>query len=78
MNVWNKYDIPEGFEDTDIDVFIYGLTEQEANRKIQQVMETIKQNTSGKANFVVSKHSVTLLGAYPFRHIQFILRLFRY
>jgi hypothetical protein len=66
------------FEDTDIDVFIYGLTEEQANAKILQVMQTIQRNTGGKANFVVSQHSITLLGVYPYRHVQFILRLYRY
>jgi hypothetical protein len=57
-------------------VFIYGLSPEAASKKIKEVISTIVSNT-GSGHIIVSNHSVTLLGAYPFRHIQFVLRCYR-
>lgn len=69
--------IPASFHNTDIDVFIYGLSPEAASKKILAVCEQINKNSKGGGHILVSQHSVTLLGLYPTRHIQFVLRLYR-
>jgi hypothetical protein len=66
------------FHNSDIDVFVYGLSAEEATKKIFEVCNVINKNTGGGGHVLVSQHSVTLLGIYPFRHVQFVLRLYRW
>ena len=65
------------YHNSDIDVFIYGLSPEEATKKIFSVLGQINKNVSGSGHVLVSQHSVTLLGLYPMRHVQFVLRLYR-
>ena len=67
-----------GFQNSDIDMFIYGLTEEEAVKKVEEILSCICKNTKDTGHLVVSQHSITLLGVYPFRHVQIVLRLYRY
>jgi hypothetical protein len=66
------------FNNLDIDVFVYGLSLEEACKKIFSVCFQINKNTSGVSCLLVSQHSVTLIGIYSIRHVQFILRLYRW
>ena len=66
-----------GFHNSDIDLFIYGLTEKEAAKKVEKLLASIIKNTGDSGHLVVSQHSITLLGVYPYRHVQIVLRLYR-
>ena len=39
-----------GFYNTDIDMFIYGLSVEEANQKIYEIIEKVAQNTGNQGN----------------------------
>lgn len=69
----------KGFESSDLDLFVYGCrTEEEGNEKIRQVYEAVRRNSEGKRDHLVrTKRTVTILGDYPYRHVQIILRLYR-
>jgi hypothetical protein len=57
---------------------IYGLNPQQATEKVLSVLTTIAKNTgSPQSHVLVSPHSITLIGLYPYRHVQIILRLYR-
>jgi hypothetical protein len=59
-------------------MFIYGLNPDSATQKVFEILQTIYKNSEGKlVDILVSSHSITLLGVYPFRHIQIVLRLYR-
>ena len=74
----NRFDsLDYGFHNADIDIFIHGLNPEEATKKIFDVCEKINKNVSGCGKVLISQQSVTLLGLYPVRHVQFILRLYR-
>ena len=67
-----------GFHRSDIDVFVYGLSPEESSKKIQQVISHIVTVMGGgEGHILVSGHSVTLLGVFPSRHVQFVLRCYR-
>ena len=61
---------------SDIDIFLYGLTEEEANKKITYVYDHV----CGACPFQVvcfrSANAVTMVSQYPYRHIQIVLRLY--
>lgn len=61
------------FADADVDVFLYGLTEAEARKKIQDIWELIKK--TGKNCCVRTPHTLTFCASPPQRHIQIVLRL---
>eukprot|EP00339_Tiarina_fusa_P029651 CAMPEP_0117004946 /NCGR_PEP_ID=MMETSP0472-20121206/5747_1 /TAXON_ID=693140 ORGANISM="Tiarina fusus, Strain LIS" /NCGR_SAMPLE_ID=MMETSP0472 /ASSEMBLY_ACC=CAM_ASM_000603 /LENGTH=1154 /DNA_ID=CAMNT_0004706065 /DNA_START=652 /DNA_END=4116 /DNA_ORIENTATION=- len=65
------------FHSSDIDIFVYGLSQFEANEKLRHIYETVKQNTNGSATMIRSKHAITILGEYPYRHTQIILRIYK-
>ncbi len=60
----------------DIDLFVYGLTEEEANKKLVEIYEAITDALPVKAICFRSKHAVTIVSQFPYRHIQIILRLY--
>ena len=65
-----------GFLGNDIDLFIYALIMDEANEKIQEIVETLKKN--GLSNTIlISQHSITILGFYHSKHVQIVLRLYK-
>ena len=72
-------EVTRSFESSDIDLFIYGCkTDEEANQKARHVYSVVKQNSGGKRDHLVrTKRTITILGDYPMRHIQIILRLYR-
>ncbi len=65
------------FTSTDIDLFIYGLNVQQAREKVMNILATIEENTKKKCHLVISDHSITVIGVYPLRHVQIVLRLYR-
>ena len=69
--------IEPSYQMTDIDVFIYGLNPEEASKKIFTVLGQINKNVRGSGHVLISQHSVPLLGLFPAKHIQFVLRLYR-
>ncbi|PRP88491.1 ankyrin repeat protein [Planoprotostelium fungivorum] len=65
------------YSNSDIDLFIYGLNEEDANKKLVEVYESIKDNLPVEAICFRSKYAVTIVSRYPFRHIQIVLRLYK-
>ncbi|PRP85402.1 hypothetical protein PROFUN_06948 [Planoprotostelium fungivorum] len=65
------------YSNSDIDLFIYGLNEEDANKKLVEMYESIKDNLPVEAICFRSKYAVTIVSRYPFRHIQIVLRLYK-
>ena len=61
------------FADADVDIFLYGLTEGEARKKIERIWELAK--SSGKNFCIRTPHTLTFVASPPRRHIQIVLRL---
>lgn len=72
---------------SDIDIFLHGLSEEDANKKVLDVILHVVENrkkiatTLGEPQPVSvvarSSHAITLLGTGKFRPIQFVLRAYR-
>ncbi|GBC03939.1 hypothetical protein RclHR1_05400001, partial [Rhizophagus clarus] len=65
------------YQDSDIDLFIYGLDEDAAKRKMEEIYESVCNAVPWEVSCFRSKHCVTILSQYPYRHIQIILRLYK-
>lgn len=64
--------------DPDIDLYIYGLGPEDANRKVEQVHDTWVRNlppTAQQRLVVKNAKTINLLSSYPHRRIQIVLKL---
>eukprot|EP01128_Nolandella_sp_AFSM9_P004727 TRINITY_DN2170_c0_g2_i1.p1 TRINITY_DN2170_c0_g2~~TRINITY_DN2170_c0_g2_i1.p1 ORF type:complete len:809 (-),score=217.66 TRINITY_DN2170_c0_g2_i1:6-2393(-) len=68
-----------GYRSSDIDMFLYGIRdEKEANEKLRSIYQTVVANTNGGNGDVIRTHrAITILNAFPYRHVQIILRLYK-
>ncbi|KAL6857594.1 hypothetical protein ACO1O0_005035 [Amphichorda felina] len=66
---------------SDIDIFIYGLDEDAAIRKITQIEAVVRKNqrlTHGIGLALRTEHAITFVSPkWPYRHVQIILRLYK-
>lgn len=62
---------------SDVDLFIYGLDEQSALRKLEQIESNIRDAVLCDTTTVRTKNAVTIVTQYPIRHIQIVLRLYK-
>ncbi|KAL8799478.1 MAG: hypothetical protein Q9200_007529 [Gallowayella weberi] len=85
VNVWGK-DVEEPARtdmiECDIDLYFYGLTPDEANRKVQHIYDIWFSNTNPGQAFpqqdpitVKNSKTITLIPKYPARRVQIILKL---
>lgn len=65
------------FRDADVDLFLFGLSEEQAAQKVKDIFFQIQSRTNASCQIVRTRHAVTILGQYPNRHIQVILRLYK-
>eukprot|EP01113_Clastostelium_recurvatum_P045547 TRINITY_DN7836_c0_g1_i1.p1 TRINITY_DN7836_c0_g1~~TRINITY_DN7836_c0_g1_i1.p1 ORF type:complete len:668 (+),score=164.58 TRINITY_DN7836_c0_g1_i1:112-2004(+) len=76
LDIW-EYFHAFAFRASDIDIFIYGLTIEEANRKLVDIFNQIQKHTPSPLVAFRTAHCITLVSAFPYRHIQLILRLYQ-
>lgn len=62
---------------SDVDLFLYGLTEEQATEKIKQIETKIKDSILHETTTIRTKNAVTIVSQYPTRHIQIVLRLYK-
>ena len=77
------------WKDSDIDIFLYGLTEQQAEEKLTYLFTLFKKNLnshtartyqngiSDDIMIVRTQHAVTFYFSYPIRPVQIILRIYK-
>ena len=63
--------------DPDIDIYIYGLGPEDANRKVAEIHDIWVRNLPPSAHRLVVKNAKTinLLSSYPHRRLQIVLKL---
>lgn len=61
---------------SDVDLFLYGLSEQQAIEKIREIEKSVRNSTASEILTVRTKNAVTIVSEYPTRHVQIILRLY--
>lgn len=62
---------------SDVDLFIYGLSEEEAIKKIIQIEQCIKDSILTEITTVRTKNAITIVSQYPTRHVQIVLRVYK-
>eukprot|EP00008_Paramoeba_atlantica_P011906 CAMPEP_0201501246 /NCGR_PEP_ID=MMETSP0151_2-20130828/83485_1 /ASSEMBLY_ACC=CAM_ASM_000257 /TAXON_ID=200890 /ORGANISM="Paramoeba atlantica, Strain 621/1 / CCAP 1560/9" /LENGTH=676 /DNA_ID=CAMNT_0047894737 /DNA_START=43 /DNA_END=2073 /DNA_ORIENTATION=- len=72
--------VPLAESGSDIDLFMYGLSNERATQRVTEIYELVKKNLQSKkqtSEIVRTKNAVTIISSYPFRHVQIILRMYR-
>ncbi|KAF4119991.1 Ankyrin repeat [Geosmithia morbida] len=66
---------------SDIDLFIYGLDEEAAMKKIVEIEATVRENQRlppGSGITLRTQNALTFIGPrWPYRHVQIVLRLYK-
>ncbi|KAK3937074.1 Ankycorbin [Diplogelasinospora grovesii] len=62
---------------SDVDLFLYGLTEEQAIEKIKDIETRVRDALLTETTVVRTKHAITICSQYPTRHIQIVLRLYK-
>lgn len=61
----------------DVDLYLYGLTEEQAIEKIKQIEASVTSAISHETVTVRTKNTITIVSQYPTRHVQIVLRLYK-
>jgi hypothetical protein len=62
---------------SDVDLFLYGLSEEDATKKILQIEQRIKDSILTETTTIRTKNAITIASQYPTRHIQIVLRIYK-
>ncbi|KAJ5746177.1 hypothetical protein N7520_011359 [Penicillium odoratum] len=62
---------------SDVDLFLYGLTEEQAVEKIKHIETKIRNSILHETTTIRTKNTVTIVSQYPTRHVQIVLRIYR-
>lgn len=62
---------------SDVDLFIYGLNEEQAVKKIIEIEKRIKDSILTETTTIRTKNAITIASQYPTRHIQIVLRIYK-
>ncbi|KAH0595957.1 hypothetical protein MHUMG1_06507 [Metarhizium humberi] len=62
---------------SDVDLFLYGLTHDQAIEKIKQIERAVKDALLNEVTVVRTKYAITIASQYPVRHIQIVLRVYK-
>ncbi|KAK1143690.1 hypothetical protein N8T08_006090 [Aspergillus melleus] len=62
---------------SDVDLFLYGLSEEEAIAKIKMIEDKVKNAILYETTTVRTKNTITIVSQYPTRHVQIVLRIYK-
>ncbi|KAE8148084.1 hypothetical protein BDV25DRAFT_142131 [Aspergillus avenaceus] len=62
---------------SDVDIFLYGMTEEQAIEKIKQIEDKIKNAILYETTTIRTKNAITIVSQHPTRHVQIVLRIYK-
>ncbi|KAJ5959387.1 uncharacterized protein N7479_006537 [Penicillium vulpinum] len=71
-----KYYHEEFAPASDVDLFLYGLNEEQALEKIMHIEDKIKNTILYETTTIRTKNTITIVSQYPNRHVQIVLRIY--
>ncbi|KAI0668109.1 ankyrin [Trametes maxima] len=71
-----KYFHNNAFPTSDVDLFLHGLTPEQAEAKMQTIYEAVRDSVPWDVTCVRTKHTVSIHSQYPYRSVQIVLRLY--
>ncbi|KAJ3987613.1 ankyrin repeat protein [Lentinula detonsa] len=71
-----KYYHATAYPSSDVDLFLWGLTPEQAEAKIVTIYEAVRDSVPWDVTCVRTKHTVSIHSQYPYRSVQIVLRLY--
>ncbi|KAJ7066903.1 ankyrin repeat protein [Mycena belliarum] len=71
-----KYYHSVAYPTSDVDLFLWGLTPDQAEVKISKIYEAVRDSVPWDVTCVRTKHTVSIHSQYPYRSVQIVLRLY--
>ncbi|KAM0702033.1 hypothetical protein Q7P35_010943 [Cladosporium inversicolor] len=62
---------------SDVDLFLYDLTEEQAVEKIKQIEKNVRDALLVETTTIRTKNTITIVSQYPVRHVQIVLRIYK-
>jgi hypothetical protein len=62
---------------SDVDLFLYDLTEEQAKDKIKQIEAKVRDSILQEVTCIRTKNAITIASQYPIRHIQIVIRIYK-
>jgi len=72
-----KYYHDQKYSKSDIDLYVYGLSERDATKKMYEIYENIRKVLPCDSVCIRSSRAITVVSQYPYRHVQIVLRMYR-
>ncbi|KAJ6447398.1 hypothetical protein C8R47DRAFT_1231449 [Mycena vitilis] len=76
QKVHEKYYHSVAYPTSDVDLFLWGLTPEQAEVKITKIYEAVRDSVPWDVTCVRTKHTVSIHSQYPYRSVQIVLRLY--
>ncbi|KAG6906166.1 hypothetical protein DXG01_015516 [Tephrocybe rancida] len=71
-----KYYHSVAYPTSDVDLFLWGMDAEQAEKKIKQIYEAVRDSVPWDVTCVRTKHTVSIHSQYPYRSVQIVLRLY--
>ncbi|KAK3702220.1 hypothetical protein LTR37_015052 [Vermiconidia calcicola] len=62
---------------SDVDLFLYGLTEEQATQKIKQIEQNVRDALLVETTTIRTKNTIMIVSKHPVRHVQIVLRIYK-
>ena len=72
-----KFYHEEAYASSDVDLFLYGLTPEQAERKMVEIYEAVLDSVTSDVTCVRMKNAVSIVANFPVKHVQIVLRIYR-
>ncbi|KAG9037698.1 hypothetical protein FRB95_004544 [Tulasnella sp. JGI-2019a] len=72
-----KYYHSEAYPASDIDLFLYDMTPEQAEEKCKAIFAAVRDSVPWEVTSVRTKNAVSIHCQYPYRSIQIVLRLYQ-
>ncbi|KAG8952590.1 hypothetical protein FRC04_003951 [Tulasnella sp. 424] len=72
-----KYYHSEAYPASDVDLFLYGLTPEQAEEKCIEIYKAVRDSVPWEVCAIRTKNAVSIHCQYPYRPIQIVLRIYQ-
>ncbi|KAF8905746.1 hypothetical protein CPB84DRAFT_1844751 [Gymnopilus junonius] len=72
-----KFYHSNAYPSSDVDLFLWGLTPEQAEAKIKAIYEAVRDSVPWDVTCIRTKHTVSIHSQYPYRSVQIVLRLYQ-
>ncbi|KAG9049850.1 hypothetical protein FS837_008900 [Tulasnella sp. UAMH 9824] len=72
-----KYYHSEAYPASDVDLFLYGLTPEQAEEKCLEIYNAIRDSVPWEVCAIRTKNAVSIHCQYPYRPVQIVLRIYQ-